>query len=179
MIVTPNQSQIDQTLRAFLLSVVPTGVECVRGQDNRVSEPVQNGTVTGGDFCVFWPIARSRIETNVDNLDAIGLTQIYLQPTEITYQIDVHGPNSADNVQAITTLFRDDYAVQNFVSSGFDIAPLYADEPRQVPFINAEQQLETRWSLDAHVQANQVLTTPQQSAQTLDVILIEADALPP
>jgi hypothetical protein len=60
------------------------------------------------------------------------------QSTEVVIQLDIHGPNSADNTQVISTLFRDQYAVTQFSGSG--VTPLYADEPKQMPFINAEQQ---------------------------------------
>ena len=91
-----------------------------------------------------------------------------LQPVDVLIQLDVHGPNSSENAQIISTLFRDDFAFQIFRNSGFDVAPLYADDPKQIPFINAEQQYEYRWSIDAHLQANQVvLGLPQQFASTV------------
>lgn len=56
-------------LRTFLLGVVATGTEVIRGQVNRVPEPI------GEDFIVFWPIRQERLETNettyIDN-DFIG-----------------------------------------------------------------------------------------------------------
>lgn len=91
-----------------------------------------------------------------------------LQAVDAVIQIDVHGPNSSDNAQIITTTFRDDFAFQLFQQSGFDVAPLYADDPKQLPFINAEQQYEYRWVIEAHLQANQVvLGLPQQYASTI------------
>ena len=98
-----------------------------------------------------------------------------LTPTQVTVQLDVHGPNSADNVQRIATLLRDDYAVQYFASSGFDIAPLYAGVPHQAPFLNDQQQAEFRWVLDAVLQCNPVLVVPQQFADQLVVGLIDVD----
>ena len=95
------------------------------------------------------------------------------QPTKITVQLDVHGPNSSDNAQTISTLFRDDYAVQNFYASGFDVMPLYAGDPKQIPFLNGEQQYETRYVIDAVMQANEVVSPPQQYAGTLGPIIIE------
>ena len=50
--------------------------------------------------------------------------ETFLQPTRVTIQLDVHGPNSADNAQTISTLFRDDYAVQFFKGTGFDVKAL-------------------------------------------------------
>lgn len=231
----PPETNIESALRSFLLSVLPTGVEVVKGQENRVPEPLNT------DFVVFTSIRRRRIETNIDAYaDALGSGTIAgstmtvdfmqfgsvllggpvfgvgvlvpttvtafltgtggvgtytispsqnvaeetlafgtfgaLQPVEITYQVDVHGPNSANNAQTITTLFRDEYAVDQFAASGFgDIVPLHADDPRQVPFINDAQQYEDRWIVEALLQANQIVTVPQQFASLISVILKEVD----
>jgi hypothetical protein len=97
----------------------------------------------------------------------------FLQPSELVIQLDVHGPASADNAQTITTLFRDDYGVQLFAASGFDVTPLYADDPRQVPYQNAESQWEDRWIIEAHVQANQAVSAAQQFASALTLVLVE------
>lgn len=98
-----------------------------------------------------------------------------LQPTRVTVQLDVHGPNSAENAQTISTLFRDDYAVQAFKMAGFDVVPLYSSDPKQLPFENENQQVENRWVIDAVMQANQTLEVPLQFADELDITLIDVD----
>ncbi len=80
------------------------------------------------------------------------------QNTKIRMQIDVHGPASSDNAQTISTVFRDDVACQFFTASGIDMQPLHADDPKQIPFQNAEMQWEYRWVIDAELQANQVVS---------------------
>ena len=45
--------------------------------------------------------------------------------------------------------------------------------------MNAEQQFENRWTIDVVMQANQVVTVPQQFASALNVELIEVDATYP
>jgi hypothetical protein len=84
-------------------------------------------------------------------------------------QLDVYGPNSADNSHTITTLFRDSYAVDQFATSGFDVTPLYADDARQAPFIDAESQWEDRWMISAVLQVNPIITVPQDFASELTV----------
>ena len=170
--VAPTQSDIQVALRAFLVSILPSFVEVVAGQDNRVPEPI------GPDFVVFWPIRRRRIETNVDSQPDAD-TKTALQPTEVTFQLDVHGPESADHAQIISTLFRDEYAVNAFAASGIDVAPLHADDPRQIPFINQENQFENRWVVEALLQANQVVTVSQDSANVVEVDVISVDATYP
>lgn len=171
------ESQTLIALRAFLLDVLPSGVSVVKGQVNRVAEPA------GSDFVVMTPILRSRIETNVtsylDPFPLPGSVRNDLQPTQVTVQLDVHGPAGADNAQIISTLFRSGYAVDQFASSGFDVTPLYTADPRQMPFINGENQFEDRWVVDAVMQANPVVTTAQQFADVLDIGIISVDATYP
>ena len=154
-------------LRAFLLGILPAGTEVVRGLDNRVPEPI------GADFLVMTPVLRERIETNVDTYrdgypDAPCAKDV-LQPVKLTVQLDIHGPAGADHTQVITALFRDEYAVDRFAASGFDMAPLYTSEPRQIPFLNGEQQVEALWSVDLVMQVNSLVTVPQDFAQSLEI----------
>ena len=230
--ITPNQSAIQAALRSFLISILPTGIEVLLGQQNRVPEP------EGANFVVFTPILRNRISTNIDayvdaaytgaisgqtltitsapansslqagspvyganislntvitalgtgsggpgtytvnNAQSIASGPVYsglanmMQPTQQTFQIDVHGPLSADYAQIISTLFRDNYAAWQFGILNPDISPLYADDPKQVPFVNAEDQVEIRWIVNAVLQINQTVTvTGQQFATELEAKL--------
>jgi hypothetical protein len=104
------------------------------------------------------------------------------QYTEMVVQCDVHGPASGDNAQRISTLMRDMYGVQAFQNAqdGVDgVTPLFADDPRQLPFINAEQQWEERWAIDMHLQVNIELTLTQQFAASLTVGVINVEATYP
>lgn len=228
------ESNTLSALRTFMLGVLPTGIEIVRGQDNQVGEP------TGPDFVVMTPLLRSRLGTNIDTYQdcaftgsisgttltvtsmsmgtisvgsmlfgtsiAAGTTitaqgtgtggvgtyavsqaqtvasevmasgsKDMLQPTKVTVQIDVHGPNSGDNAQIITIAFRDEYAVESFSTSGFDVAPLYCDDAKQMPYINGENQFEGRWSIDAVMHCNPKLVVPQQFFATATIGLEPID----
>ncbi len=102
------------------------------------------------------------------------------QSTMIVYQLDVHGPLGAENAQVISTLLRDDYGVRRFRDDLGDVAsPLYTDDPRQLPFINAEKQYEDRWVVEVTLQANEVVSVPQQFADVVAVDLIDVDAAYP
>lgn len=105
-------------------------------------------------------------------------TMAALGKTEITIQADVHGPASADNVARIWTLFRDQFGVSAYEAQGFDIAPLYTSEPRQIPFDNGEQQVEERWVIDLCMQANIAITTTQQFADELVAAVYPANVVP-
>jgi len=122
-----------------------------------------------------------------------------MQPTEWTIQIDVYGPNSADNAAMISTLFRDDFAIESFTNSNsaappgwqnippggtisvfYDaVRPLYADDPRQMSQVFGEQQWEQRWTVDACMQANQIVVAPQQFAGALKVNPIDVPLVYP
>lgn len=98
-----------------------------------------------------------------------------MQQTMFTVQLDVHGPLSADNAQIISTIFRDPTAYDFLAALGHDVAPLYADDPRQMPYLNEAQQIEWRWVIEAAVQINPLVLIPQQYADTVTVTLISVD----
>lgn len=127
----------------------------------------QTGGTTGGVGTYTVSVSQTLVST----LLACGVLN-YLQPTELTFQIDVHGTNSGDNAQTISTLMRDDYTTWNGLQEN-GISALYAGDPRQIPFINAEQQYETRYVIDACLQCNQIVSPPQQYMQEIEVDLEE------
>ena len=101
------------------------------------------------------------------------------QKTEMVWQVDVYGPNSGDNAQTISTLFRDGYATQWWARNGYaTTSPLYADDPMQMPFMDDQQQVENRWKIEAHVQVDATVAVSQDFADTLVPTLIVADLLP-
>lgn len=167
------ESQTLQALRTVLIGWLPAGVEVIKGQPNRVAEPA------GSDFVVMTPILRERLGTNqatfTDTYPSTTQTRQDVQATRVTVQLDVHGPAAADNVQVISTLLRSEVATDAFEATGFDVAPLYAGDPRQAPFLNAEQQIETRWTLDAVMQTSPVVTTAQDFAGSLSVGIHNVD----
>jgi hypothetical protein len=174
--ISLTEQQTLTALRTVLLGILPDGTPVIRSEVNRVAEPSES------DFCMLTPILRTRLATNTDSyIDApfatppVGLRNS-LNPMQITVQLDVHGPASADNAQMISTLFRDEYACIQFAATGFDVQPLYAEDPRQTPFENAEQQTEYRWSVDVVLQANPVISTAQDFADVVVIDAFEADA---
>lgn len=223
--ISLTQSAALTALRGFVLGVLPAGIECIRGQDNRVPEP------PGVDFVVMTPLAERRMAYNtatfadtiitgsiagttltvaavsqgeaplavgnavIDTTGALAANTVItalgtgsggvgtytvspsqtvasetmyvdvrsdLTPTELTVQIDVHGPNSTDNTKILESLLISGYGFSQFIASGVDMQALYCHEARQVPFINAENQYEYRWTLDAVLQINPVTSTATQ-----------------
>ena len=167
--LAPAQTDIQTALRAFLIAILPAGVEVVEGEDNKVPEPASPNFVT------MTVLRRPRLGTNVDALDSAGLNSTTMQPTEIAVQLDVHSSDSlvaSDNAQLISTMFRDEFAI-SFFEQFPGISPLRADDPRQVPFDNAQDQYEPRYIVEALLQANQTVTTATQSANALNIGLFQ------
>jgi hypothetical protein len=170
---TPTQSQVQVALGAFLLAILPAGVEVVAAQDNRVPVP------KSPDYVTITATGRRRLATNVDTHDPLGQVTAVMQETEVAMQLDVHGPNSPENAQVITTLMRDEFATAFFDALGSGVSPLHADDPKQVPFILDAQQYEDRWVVQALLQADIVVSVPQQSAESVVAAVIDVDAAYP
>jgi hypothetical protein len=228
IVLSLSESQALTALRGALTAMLPSGVEVIKAQQNRVPEPL------AGDFVVMTPILRTRLETNTDmyqdvrftgsasgvvltveSVDFGVLQTAYIpllfgptvtagtiiadqtsgspggagtytisksqtiatgelsaglvgikQPVQFTVQLDVHGPSSGDNAQIISTLLRDIYGADLFAASGYDVTPLFAGDPHQAPFQNAEKQTEWRWICDAQLQVNSIVFAPQQFMDT-------------
>ena len=200
------QNTVIVALGSFLKQIVPGAsavpplVEIVFGQDNRTPEP------TADNFIVMTPIFLTRLETtsNIyqDTYDPVGNPSginAACAPTQLTVQLDFHGPAGGDNAQIFTTLFRDQYGCDYFSQTTFTLgeltnstganitangnnldvpglitaAPLYTSDPRQVPFDNGENQIEYRWSVDAEIQINPVVTVSQGFASNLGPVTLK------
>lgn len=174
------EAQCFTALRAFILGLVPAGVEVIRTQGNRIAEPA------GTNFVLMTEMGRVRLETNIESYADGGLNDPptpgllnLMQPTQFTIQIDMHGPSASEYVQIFSTVFRSGYACDLFAATGFDVTPLYTGEPHQAPYTNAEQQVEPRWTVDAVLQINPNVSLPQDFADTLAVGLIDVDVVYP
>jgi hypothetical protein len=158
--MTPSVTDDDiaTALRGFLLAILPLGTEVIAGQSNRTPEPMAS------DYVVFTPLHEHRLSTNVDTYDAID-SVARVEPLQVSYQLDVHGPASMDNNRVIKLLWRSDYAVDTTDSAV--LTPLYASDGTQRPFINGEGQYEDRWVLTVEAQVNPAVSTPMQFADTV------------
>jgi hypothetical protein len=109
-------------------------------------------------------------------------TQELTQGAEVVVQLDFHSADltASDLAQAVSTAFRDDYGTTFFEGLApplNGIAPLYADDPRQLPFINEAEQYEWRWVLEAKLQVNQAITFPLEFADSATITVLDVDAL--
>ena len=100
------------------------------------------------------------------------------QSTRVVFQLDIHSPDmgrASDYAQAISTVMRDDTGAMLLQASGLPVTPLYADDPKQIPFMNKESQFENRYVVECHLQADQVITPPQEFADRVDVDRLPVD----
>lgn len=100
---------------------------------------------------------------------------------QVSIQVALHGDNnsSANNAAIIASLFRDSYAVDLVHAIAPSVTPLYASDPRQVPFINEAQQFESRWVVELEFQMNLTTLLPQDFATVIDLTLISVDVTYP
>lgn len=170
--VAPTDDAIMTALRAFLIAILPPSVEVIQGQDNRVAEPKVP------DFIVMTPMNQVRMATNEDEWST-AIFPPATPPSELlltasvmmAVQLDVHGPNAPNNTLLLSTVWRDEFATDNVDTS--IIAPLYTDDPVQMPFINGEAQYENRWVIMLYLQVRPQVVTPMQFADIVNVTLVE------
>lgn len=155
-------------LRGFLLSLLPTGTEVVRGEQNQVPMPV------GQNWVEILPMMRRRLGTNIESYDGAAGARYAMTSMELTVQADLFGPAAGDNSQIVKSMWRDRNATEYFGT--FNGAPLFASDLRQTPFVNDQQQYEYRWSLDLVMQINPTITVVQEFAASLAIGLINVDA---
>jgi hypothetical protein len=93
--------------------------------------------------------------------DIFAAGQLSVQEVvETAIQLGFHSADntSADMAQAVRMMLRDPYAVTFIKAINPAIAPLYGSDARQAPYLDAEDQFETRWVVEAVLQANVVVS---------------------
>lgn len=174
--VSPTHEDVYTKLRAFLATVVPSGVAIIQGLPNRTSMPPADP-----GFVAMTATLLQRLRTNVDAYDdptqppgppfIVGSVAAEMG-TKLSVQLDFYGALSGDWAAMVTTLLRDEYGVNQLAPS---CAPLYAEDARMAPLVDSERQYEQRWIVGAVLQYNPVTSTPMEFAATLDVELVNVD----
>lgn len=154
-----------RALVVFFRTFLPSTVEVVQAQDNRVPMPK-------GGFVAMNNIGMDRLSFNIDGYDAVNQGKTILTPTKFDMQLDFYGPIAQEWAMKTVALFRDEYATEIFPAN---IQPLYADDPTQIPLIDGEDQYEQRWRLAATLQYNPILSTSQQSMLVAKIELAPID----
>lgn len=160
-------------LRAFLLWALP-GKDVFQGQQNSVPMPV-------GEFVIMTPLYMSPLEMTRRTYDRANGKALNAQGKELRVQLDCYGESAMDTASTLVTLFRSpastEWMERYALDGGFPLRlqVLHAGDARNAVFINEASNYEGRWTLDVHLQINQVVATPQEFAEQLDVDTVEAD----
>jgi hypothetical protein len=101
------------------------------------------------------------------------------QGSIFTIQLDFHsgGSDFASEMMAMTvsTALRDEYGTAFFAALPPPqniVSPLYADDPRQVPFVNDQAQYEWRWILELRLYIDQTITVPALYDDSVSTTLV-------
>ena len=159
---------IMKALRAFLVAMLPVDTQVVAGQQNHV--PLPQGRVV-----VITPLMQVAMDVPTTAYDRVNSGIGKRQSKDWRIQLDVYGDNAADAAAMLQTVFRTDYAFDWLAEHGYAVRPLYAEDPRNMAFVNDAMNYEARWMLEVHLQANPITALPQQFAQSLHVGLVEVD----
>jgi hypothetical protein len=172
MTPTVTDVQIFTALRALLLAIVPEGVDVLRGEVNRVPEPI------GPNFIIMSARGRVRLSTPVESWQGAAPAGLTVEtPFDVTVQLDVHGPAAADNASVIVGALHGSWAFDALAAqSPAVLAPLHCGDPQFSPFINESQQVEWRYVIDAHFETKPALSTPMQFADSLAAQVVTADS---
>ena len=169
--ITINYTEQDiyTALRAWLLSVLPTGWEVIQGQENLVPMPI-------GQFVLMTSNGYERLATNVDKLDNTGLINSINTQFHYKIQLDFYGAGSSEYSAVVSSLFRDIDTPAEFPDY---LKPLYADVAMQIPLITAGDNYLERWMVLSHLQFNPTMTKVVQSANALEATVIPVDVIYP
>jgi hypothetical protein len=158
------------SLRAYIVALTGYAQDhVVRGRVNGVPMP-------SAPFIVVQSLGLEPWRTNVDAWDATHNATLIDAGVQATFQVDCYGPAALDTALILSLALRDTYAQQFFPSGA---ASMYASSPKQLPFITAEEQYEERWSFDAVLAYNPVVSVPQDYFETIDIGLKPVDVYYP
>lgn len=167
--ISITQDDLTAALRGFLLSLIDA--EVFLSQENNTPMPI-------GDFVTMTPMFITGLSTNRVGYNDPGVGQgseLTQRSNQWRCQLDFYGKSAQEMAAIVGTMIRSEYSANWFRQSNMPVTPLYAGEPHQTTMINAEQQYESRWTLDFIAQFNAVVTTPLYFFDEINVTAIAAD----
>jgi hypothetical protein len=178
--MTPSvtESQLFAALRAWLLTVVPSGVEVVQAFQNKTAPPRVRDLTAGGTqptgYVVMRTLGRQRLGTEASTYrdgghNGTDTFRDMTVSTEWNAQVDFYSVNgdSADWAWAAAELFRSEPACTYFDGQVSGLAPLYEEGPTQLPLADGEHQWERRMVLGLRFNYAPSVTVEQDFADTL------------
>jgi hypothetical protein len=147
-------------LRTSLLAIVP-GFEVVRAYSQNVPRPL-------GNYIMMTTISLERLSTS----SGIGNTKKFKARTIV--QLDIFADNAMDTALLINHYYRSSL-IETIPYAG----AIYATSPRQLMMYDDEARMDERWMLELHIERDDELVLSTQTANTLDVGIIEAEMYVP
>jgi hypothetical protein len=155
------QYNLRVALRNYLLELFP-GLQVVNSYGNDISMPAD-------PYILMTGISTRRLGTNRHVYRPLDSNKDTAQPMAIDVQIDIYGEGAEDNINKLTTLWRDAYTNERLKAAG--AAPLYHDNPRNATFQNSSHNYEPRWLVMLTIQYDQTVTTVQEFFDNLPITL--------
>lgn len=163
------EDMLCKAVRSYILSIRPT--------QRVIRTPVKLASMPDGPYVSFTPGRRMPLSTNVASY--LSGSRSVERAEQMGFQIDCYGEGARDLADTINLLFRDQYAVDQFAQSSVDIAPLYAGDVMQMPFVDDSDQYEERYSFEIFLQINSVVITSQQSCNMLGINILPVETTYP
>jgi hypothetical protein len=160
--ITITENAILAQLRAMIIALTGYAPEnVIRGRANSAPMPT-------GPFVVVQSLGRMAWRTNIEKWDAPNNAIDLDAGLQVAFQVDAYGPSAADVATMMAVATRSTWS-QQYVSA------MYASDPKQLTFINAEEQFEERWSFDAVLAYNPTVAVPQDYFTAVDIGLEPVD----
>jgi len=143
----PNDLAVASAIQTWLMGVLSLDINHVIYADqNRV--PADLGDFVTISFVASKPWGTPWITYNDTGVQATE-SETTNMSVEVTYQIDIYGPNAADNMMVIFVLLRSDATSEWMASYGLansiTIDTFYTDDPKRSVITNEEDQYEDHW----------------------------------
>jgi hypothetical protein len=159
---SPNDLAVASAVQTWLMTVLSFDINHVIYADpNRVAQ--QTGDYAVISFIASKPWGTPWITYNDTGVQATE-AEVTNMSVEVTYQIDIYGPNAADNMMIIFVLLRSDATSEWLASyglaNGITLDTFYTDEPKRSVITNEEDQYEDHWITRVRLDTVQQVSSP-------------------
>lgn len=163
---------VDNIIDTLADFIEPLCGPCQQAQANRA-------TMLKGQFCIITPLRFIRLSTTENIKQDTGSPSTsamsYTEVRRADLQIDIYGDGAGDRANILETVFRSGYAWEAIKALDARLSPLYSSDAIQAPMINAEEQWQERYTLTLSLQADIIVTLPQDYFETVEFTTEQAD----
>ena len=160
-IISLTASGIYTALRAYLKNVLDLDDNKIqRAYIDNICQPFPY------PFVFVTVLGTKRTSTNVNTYDGVESNSIsagYI----LDVQLDFYGQDSIDLAHIVKNLFRDEFSVNYFTTTG--LIPLYADDIMMTGSEDEKGNWQVRNTLTLHFNINPLLTVSQEYFEELEI----------